>query len=103
MAALHELSLREAAARVRRREISSVDLTRAALARIDAVEPRVDAFLTVSRDEALAAAADVDRRVAAGEDVGILAGVPVGVKDIIATAGIRTTAGSKILERFVPS
>jgi aspartyl-tRNA(Asn)/glutamyl-tRNA(Gln) amidotransferase subunit A len=103
MAALHELSLREAAARVRRREVSSVELTRASLARIAAVEPRVDAFLTVCADEALAAATDIDRRVAAGEDPGTLAGVPVGVKDIICTAGIRTTAGSKILEHFVPA
>ena len=103
MSAFHELSLREAAARVRRREVSSVEFVRASLARIAAVEPRVDAFLTVSADEALAAAAAVDRRVAAGEDPGPLAGVPVGVKDIICTAGIRTTAGSKILERFVPA
>jgi aspartyl-tRNA(Asn)/glutamyl-tRNA(Gln) amidotransferase subunit A len=99
---LHALSLREAAARVRRREVSAVELTRAALARIDAVEPKVGAFLTVSRDAALAAAADVDRRVAAGEDPGPLAGVPVGLKDNICTAGVRTTAGSRILESFVP-
>src|SRR5262245_1063443 len=103
MSALHELSLREAAARVRRREVSSVDLVRASLARIAAVEPRVDAFLTVSAEEALAAAREIDRRVAAGEDPGALAGVPIGVKDIICTAGVRTTAGSRILERFVPA
>jgi len=101
--ALHELSLRDAAARVRRREVSSVDLTRAALARVAAAEPAVGAFLTVDADGALAAAAAIDRRVAAGEDPGLLAGVPVGVKDIICTAGLRTTAASRILERFVPA
>ena len=103
MTALHELSLREAAARVRRRETSSVELVRAALARIAAVESAVGAFLTVTETEALAAAQAIDRRVAAGEDPGPLAGVPVGIKDIICTAGIRTTAGSRILERFVPA
>jgi aspartyl-tRNA(Asn)/glutamyl-tRNA(Gln) amidotransferase subunit A len=102
MSALHDLPARDAAARVRRREVSAVDLTRAALARIEAVEPKVGAFLTVAADEALAAAADVDRRVAAGEDPGPLAGVPVGLKDNICTTGIRTTAGSRILEGFVP-
>src|SRR5439155_776982 len=72
MTALHELSLREAAARVRRRETSSVELVRAALARIAAVEPAVGAFLTVTDAEALAAAEAIDRRVAAGEDPGPL-------------------------------
>src|SRR5256886_79594 len=100
MTALHELSLREAAARVRRRETSSVELVRAALARIAAVESAVGAFLTVTETEALAAAQAIDRRVAAGEDPGPLAGVPVGIKDMICTAGLRTTAGSRLLEHF---
>ena len=103
MTPLHDLSLRDAAARVRRRETSSVELVRATLDRIAAVEPAVGAFLTVTEAEALAAAAAIDRRIAAGEDPGPLAGVPVGIKDIICTAGIRTTAGSRILERFVPA
>jgi len=103
MTPLHDLSLRDAAARVRRRETSSVELVRAALDRIAAVEPAVGAFLSVTEAEALAAAAAIDRRIAAGEDPGPLAGVPVGIKDIICTACIRTTAGSRILERFVPA
>jgi aspartyl-tRNA(Asn)/glutamyl-tRNA(Gln) amidotransferase subunit A len=101
--ALHDLGVRDAAARIRRRELSSVEVVRAALARVAAVEPRVRAFLTVSEAEALAAADAIDRRVAAGDDPGTLTGVPIGVKDVISTAGVRTTAASRILEHFVPA
>jgi aspartyl-tRNA(Asn)/glutamyl-tRNA(Gln) amidotransferase subunit A len=101
--ALHDLGVRDAAARIRRRELSSVEVVRAALARVAAVEPRVRAFLTVSEAEALAAADAIDRRVAAGDDPGPLTGVPIGVKDVISTAGVRTTAASRILEHFVPA
>jgi aspartyl-tRNA(Asn)/glutamyl-tRNA(Gln) amidotransferase subunit A len=103
MSALYDLGVRDAAARIRRRELSSVELVRAALARVAAVEPRVGAFLTVCDAEAIAAADAIDRRVAAGDDPGPLGGVPVGVKDVICTAGVRTTAGSRILEHFVPA
>ncbi len=101
--ALHALGVREAAGRVRRRECSAVELTRAALDRIATVEPAVHAFLHVADAEALAAAEVVDRRIAAGDDVGPLGGVPIGVKDVICTAGVPTTAGSRILGAFVPS
>ena len=103
MSALHDLGVREAARRVRAGEVSSVELVRASLARIAAVEPQVGAFLTVCEAEALTAAEAIDRQVRSGQDAGPLAGVPIGVKDIICTAGVRTTAASRILEHFVPS
>jgi aspartyl-tRNA(Asn)/glutamyl-tRNA(Gln) amidotransferase subunit A len=103
VSALHELSVREAAARVRRRDVSAVDLTRDALARIAATDTALGAFLTLDETGAIAAAEAIDRRVAGGEDPGPLAGVPIGVKDVICTRGVRTTAGSRILERFVPA
>ena len=102
MSALHDLTAAQAAAKVRQRDISAVELTRAVLARAHATEPAVGAYLTIDDEGALAAAAEIDRRVAAGDDPGALAGVPVGLKDIICTRGLRTTAASRILESFVP-
>ncbi|MFC8193620.1 Asp-tRNA(Asn)/Glu-tRNA(Gln) amidotransferase subunit GatA [Cellulomonas sp. NPDC057328] len=92
----------ELAQRLGAREVSSVELTQAHLDRITAVEPQVHAFLHVAADEALATAADVDARRGAGEELHPLAGVPIAVKDVVVTRGLPTTAGSRILEGWVP-
>ena len=92
----------ELAALLRDGDVSSVEVTRAHLDRMADVDGAVHAFLHVNTDEALATAADVDARRSAGEDLHDLAGVPIAVKDIVVTQGQVTTAGSKILQGWVP-
>lgn len=87
----------EIAAAVRIGAVSATDVVRACLERIERLEPRFNTFVTVTADEALAAAARVDAIVAAGGDPGPLAGVPVSVKDLIAMKGVRQTFGSLLL------
>jgi aspartyl-tRNA(Asn)/glutamyl-tRNA(Gln) amidotransferase subunit A len=85
-----------------RRELSAVEATRAAIESINTRESRLRAYLTLTPERALARAKGIDERVARGENPGLLAGVPVAVKDLFCTEGVRTTSGSKILENFVP-
>lgn len=98
---LHELTIAAAQAKLQSGELSSVELTRAVLARIEAVEPKVDAYLTVTAEIALEMAAAADARLARGEGAP-LTGIPLGIKDLICTAGIPTTCASRILENFIP-
>ncbi len=82
-----------------RREMSSVELTRQVLARVEKLEPRLHSFLAVTADAALKQAEEADRRLGGdGPAPGPLTGIPVQLKDNISTAGVPTTAGSKILK-----
>ncbi|WP_116116145.1 Asp-tRNA(Asn)/Glu-tRNA(Gln) amidotransferase subunit GatA [Austwickia chelonae] len=99
---LTRLSAEALADLLTRREVSSVEVTQAYLDRIDAVEGQVNAYLHRNDDEALEAAAQVDRDRAGGKELGFLAGVPVAVKDVACTVGQPTTAGSRILQGWMP-
>ncbi len=84
------------------KERSAVEIVTETLQRIETLEPKLKSFLCVTADRALAQAQQVDSRLAAGEEIGLLAGIPIGIKDNMATRGIPTTCASRILEGFVP-
>jgi aspartyl-tRNA(Asn)/glutamyl-tRNA(Gln) amidotransferase subunit A len=85
-----------------RKERSAVEITQEALNRIEALEPKLHSFLCVTPEHALEQARKVDAKIAAGEKIGPLAGIPIGIKDNMCTKGIPTTCASRILENFVP-
>jgi Asp-tRNA(Asn)/Glu-tRNA(Gln) amidotransferase A subunit family amidase len=93
----------ELAERIRRREFSPVEVCEAVLSRIADVEDRVHAFISVDADGARAAAQRAEAAVLRGDTLGPLHGVPVSIKDLFPTAGLRTTSGSKFLEEHVPT
>jgi len=84
------------------KEVSSVELTELFLGRIERLDPQLNAYITVAGDQALAAASKADAAVGQGESLGPLHGVPIGIKDLAGTKGIRTTRGSLALKDFVP-
>ncbi|RMF94068.1 MAG: Asp-tRNA(Asn)/Glu-tRNA(Gln) amidotransferase subunit GatA [Nitrospinota bacterium] len=98
---LWRLTIHEARDLLRKGEITSEALTTAFLERIDAVEEITHAYLTVCREEVLAEAQEADRRIQRGEEAPLL-GIPLAIKDVICTKGVRTTCGSRILGNFIP-
>src|SRR5689334_8816016 len=86
-----EMNLADVAAMIRQKQVSPVELTEQCLARISSLNPTVNAFITVTGESALAAARQAEREVMKGEYRGPLHGVPVAVKDLVYTAGVRTT------------
>jgi aspartyl-tRNA(Asn)/glutamyl-tRNA(Gln) amidotransferase subunit A len=102
MSELWQLSIEQAAAGLRAREFTSVELTSAVLGRQAAVEPQVQSFILTTPEQALADAAAADQRLAAEPQAPLLCGIPGAIKDLICTDGIQTTAGSRILEGYRP-
>ncbi|NLY66405.1 MAG: Asp-tRNA(Asn)/Glu-tRNA(Gln) amidotransferase subunit GatA [Tissierellia bacterium] len=96
------LTAEEIREKIEKKEVSALEVTRAHLDRIREIDGDLNAFITITEEEALEAAKRVDQKVKNGEKLGKLAGIPVGVKDNIVTKAIRTTAGSKMLENFIP-
>ncbi len=99
---LYRLTAHELHDKLVNKEISSVELTENLYARIDEVEDKVNAYITLDKENALAQAAKVDAKIAAGEKIAPLAGIPGALKDNICTNGLLTTCASKMLANFVP-
>ncbi len=98
---LHELTIHEASGLLKKKEISSQELTKAVLDRIGSVEKKVEAYITIDAETAVKQAELADREIFRG-NILPLTGIPVAVKDLICTKGLRTTCASKILENFTP-
>jgi len=97
---MHTRTLAQLVQDLRARRVSATELTKHFLARIERFDPALNAFVTVTAEQALAQAADADRKLAAG-DAPPLAGVPIAHKDIFCTAGVKTSCGSRMLDNFV--
>lgn len=100
---LIELSIAQAADLLRRKQISPVDLTTSCLARIEQIDPTLNAFITVMHDSALVQAREAEEEIRRGSWRGPLHGIPIGLKDLIDTAGVRTTCGSALFQDRVPT
>ena len=96
------MRIREAASELRAGNVSSVELTTAALERIQRLDPKLNAFLTVTAGSALDEARRADEELRDGNDRGPLHGIPIALKDLFLTRGVRTTGGSKLYEHYVP-
>ena len=99
---LYNLTIHELHEKLKNKEITSLQLTEVFLKRIDAVEIKIKAYITIAKEYAARQAKEADKRLASGRDITPLTGVPISVKDIFCTQGMLTTCASKILNNFVP-
>ena len=98
---LHNLTIHELKEKLKRREISARELTLEFIKRIERVEKDIHSFITLTKDDALKQAEDIDNKIKAGKDLPLL-GIPLAIKDLICIRGVRTTCGSKILSNYIP-
>lgn len=96
-----ELTIKSAKEKLQKKEISSVELTKAYLERINTLNKTLNAFITVDEEGSVKAAEAADKKIAEGNDSPLL-GIPIGLKDMFITKGLKTTAASKVLEKYVP-
>ena len=99
---MKDCSIKYLSEKIRNREITSEEVVRYYLNKIEEKEKNIDAFLLVQKDEALKKSKEIDDKIKRGEKVGKLAGIPIAIKDNICTKGVKTTCASKMLEDFIP-
>ena len=98
---LESFSIYELREKLDKKEVSSVEVTKSVLNRIDKTDDRVNSYVTITEEEALHSAAEADKQIASGE-ITPLTGIPLSLKDIFCTKGILTTCSSKMLSQFIP-
>lgn len=99
---LNELTIHEARAKLAKKEVSALELTQSCFERIEKVDSKLNAFISLNKKEALKEAGKIDEQIAKGKALGVFAGIPMALKDVFCTKGIETTACSNILKGFVP-
>lgn len=99
---LYSLTLTEVARKIKNKEVTIKEVLDDIYSRIEAVEPKVDAYITLTQDLAYKRAEELQQRLDNGEDIGVLGGVPIAIKDNICTNGVKTTCASRMLENFTP-
>ena len=99
---LLQMTISELAPKIQNKEVSPVELTEAALAEADRLQPTLNSFITILHDRAMDQARESESAISRGDYRGPLHGIPIGLKDNLATAGITTTVGSKVLANHVP-
>jgi aspartyl-tRNA(Asn)/glutamyl-tRNA(Gln) amidotransferase subunit A len=99
---LHQLTIHHLHELLVKREVTSKEATEALYRRVKEVDGEIQAYLMLTEEEAFRQASEVDLKIAQGKKIGDLAGIPIGIKDILCTKGVRTTCGSKILQNYIP-